>query len=92
MEIVIILAAVIVAAWIGMGYVGFRAAILRGHELNIRDRDSYRGTSWDKYHDEIMEGIRWIESRERERVEIVSDDGLKLVGRLTLHPGQRGSC
>ena len=29
MEIVIILAAVIVAAWIGMGYVGFRAAILR---------------------------------------------------------------
>lgn len=90
MEIVIILAAVIVAAWIGMGYVGFRAAILRGHELNIRDRDSYRGTSWDKYHDEIMEGIRWIESRERERVEIVSDDGLKLVGRLTLHPGAKG--
>ena len=89
-HIAVILVIVIMAAWFGMGYVGFRAAILRGHELNIRDRDSYRGTSWDKYHDEIMEGIEWIESHERERVEIVSEDGLRLVGRLTLNPGAKG--
>lgn len=89
-SIFLILAIVIVAAWFCMGYVGFRAAILRGHELDIGDRDSYRGTSWDKYYDEIMEGIRWIESRERERVEILSDDGLRLVGRLTVNPGAKG--
>lgn len=88
--ILLILVIAAAAAWFGMGYVGFRAAILRGHELDIRDRDSYRGTSWDKYHDEIMEGIRWIEGHERERVEILSDDGLKLVGRLTLNPGAKG--
>ena len=88
--IFLILAIVIVAAWFGMGYVGFRAAILRGHELDIRNRDSYRGTSWDKYYDEIMEGIRWIENHERERVEILSDDGLRLVGRLTINPEAKG--
>lgn len=90
MYVLIILAAILVGGWLAMGYLGFRVAILRGHELNIRDRESYRGTAWDRYHDEIMEGIAWIESHERERIEIVSEDGLKLVGRLTEHPGAKG--
>ncbi len=89
-KILIIIAAVIIAGWIGIGYIGFCTAIVRGHELNIYDRDSYRGTSWDRYHDEIMEGIRWIESNERERIEIVSEDGLRLVGRLTENPEAKG--
>lgn len=88
--IIIIIVVILLAAWLGIGYVGFRVAICRGHELDIYDRDSYRGTSWDKYHDEIMEGIQWIESHERERVEIMSDDGLRLVGRLTLNPNAKG--
>lgn len=89
-KIIILIIILILAAWLGMGYVGFRVAILRGHELDIYDRSSYKGTSWDRFHDEIMEGIRWIKSHERERVEIISDDGLKLVGRLTLNPDAKG--
>ena len=88
--IVMMIAVIVIAAWFAMGYVGFRVAILRGHELNIQDRESYRGTAWDRYYDPIMEGIKWIESHERERVEIISEDGLKLVGRLTLHPEAKG--
>lgn len=90
LNIIIVIIILLAAAWLGIGYVGFRTAILRNHELDIYNRDSYRGTSWDRYHDEIMEGIAWIESHERERVVITSDDGLKLAGRLTMNPGAEG--
>lgn len=90
LRVIFIIVIVLIGAWLGIGYVGFRVAILRGHELDIYDRDSYRGTSWDKYHDEIMEGIRWIESHDRERVEIRSEDGKRLVARLTLNPDAKG--
>jgi pimeloyl-ACP methyl ester carboxylesterase len=81
----------IAAGWFGLGYLGFRTAILRGRELNIYDRASVRGTSWDKYYDEIMEGIQWIHAQEAEDIWLTSRDGLKLHGRLIKNPQAEGT-
>lgn len=77
--------------WLAVGFVGFRVAICRSHELNINDRASLKGTSWDRYYDEIQEGIAWIKSHEMELVEIESEDGLKLRGRLIKNPKAKGT-
>ena len=42
--VVCIIAAVIICGWFAIGYVGFRTAICRGHELNINDREALKGT------------------------------------------------
>ena len=44
--VVCIIAAVIICGWFAIGYVGFRTAICRGHELNINDREALKGTAW----------------------------------------------
>ena len=86
-----ITAAMAVILWLIVGYIGFCAAIRRGKELDIKNRESLKGTSWDYYYNEIQEGIRWIESRPAEHVYILSGDGLKLHGRLILNPDARGT-
>lgn len=65
-------------------------AICRGHELNITDRETLKGTSWDQYYEEIQEGIEWINRQEAEDIFIRSEDGLKLHGRLMDQPGAKG--
>ena len=47
--VVCIIAAVIICGWFAIGYVGFRTAICRGHELNLNDREALKGTAWDQY-------------------------------------------
>ncbi len=90
LSVIVVLLLVLVATWAILGYVGYRTAICRGRELDIRNRESLLGTSWDVFYDEIMEGIAWIESQQRESVELVSSDGLRLVGRLTRHREAKG--
>ena len=91
MLLILIIAVLIVCLWLFVGYFGFRTAICRGRELDINDRDSLRGSSWDRYYDEIMEGISWIKSHETEQIEIQSEDGLKLCGRLILNADAKGT-
>ena len=86
-----IIVVVIFLGWFGIGYVGFKTAICRGHELNINDRETLKGTAWDQYYDEIQEGIAWISRQEAEDVYIQSEDGLKLHGRLIDQPGAKGT-
>lgn len=62
------MAAVVILLWMVIGYVGFRTAICRGHELNIADREALKGTSWDQYYEEIQEGIEWINRQEAEDI------------------------
>ena len=85
--VVCIIAAVIICGWFAIGYVGFRTAICRGHELNINDREALKGTAWDQYYDEIQEGIAWINQQKAEDIYIQSEDGLKLHARLMDQPG-----
>ena len=66
--IICIIVAVILLGWIGIGYVGFKTAICRGHELDINDREALKGTAWDQYYDEIQEGIVWISQQETEDI------------------------
>ena len=70
--IICIIVAVILLGWIGIGYVGFKTAICRGHELDINDREALKGTAWDQYYDEIQEGIVWISQQEAEDIYIQS--------------------
>ena len=67
------MAAVVILRWMVIGYVGFRTAICRGHELNIADREALKGTSWDQYYEEIQEGIEWINRQEAEDIFIRVD-------------------
>ena len=85
------MAAVVILLWMVIGYVGFRTAICRGHELNITDREALKGTSWDQYYEEIQEGIEWINRQEAEDIFIRSEDGFKLHGRLMDQPGAKGT-
>ncbi len=85
------MAAVVILLWMVIGYVGFRTAICRGHELNIADREALKGTSWDQYYEEIQEGIEWINRQEAEDIFIRSEDGFKLHGRLMDQPGAKGT-
>lgn len=89
--IICIVAAVILLGWIGIGYVGFKTAICRGHELDINDREALKGTAWDQYYDEIQEGIVWISQQEAEDIYIQSEDGLKLHARLMDQSGAKGT-
>lgn len=89
--VVCIIVAVIILGWLGIGYVGFRTAICRGHELNINDRGALKGTAWDQYYDEIQEGIAWINQQAAEDIYIQSEDGLKLHARLMDQPGAKGT-
>ena len=89
--ILIVVAAVVILLWMVIGYVGFRTAICRGHELNIADREALKGTSWDQYYEEIQEGIEWINRQEAEDIFIRSEDGFKLHGRLMDQPGAKGT-
>lgn len=89
--IICIIVAVILLVWIGIGYVGFKTAICRGHELDINDREALRGTAWDQYYDEIQEGIVWISQQETEDIYIQSEDGLKLHARLMDQSGAKGT-
>ncbi len=89
--IICIIVAVILLGWIGIGYVGFKTAICRGHELDINDREALRGTAWDQYYDEIQEGIVWISQQETEDIYIQSEDGLKLHARLMDQSGAKGT-
>ena len=89
--ILIVVAAVVILLWMVIGYVGFRTAICRGHELNITDREALKGTSWDQYYEEIQEGIEWINRQEAEDIFIRSEDGFKLHGRLMDQPGAKGT-
>lgn len=89
--IVMIVVIVVLLLWLGFGYVGFRVAICRGHELDINNRDALKGSSWDLYYEEIQEGISWIKSQKTEDVEIESVDGLKLCGRLIENPDAKGT-
>ena len=89
--ILIVVAAVVILLWMVIGYVGFRTAICRGHELNITDRETLKGTSWDQYYEEIQEGIEWINRQEAEDIFIRSEDGFKLHGRLMDQPGAKGT-
>ena len=89
--VVCIIAAVIICGWFAIGYVGFRTAICRGHELNINDREALKGTAWDQYYDEIQEGIAWINQQKAEDIYIQSEDGLKLHARLMDQPGAKGT-
>ena len=66
--ILIVVAAVVILLWMVIGYVGFRTAICRGHELNITDREALKGTSWDQYYEEIQEGIEWVNRQEAEEL------------------------
>lgn len=91
MATVLIIVTIVFLLWLAVGFAGFRVAICRGHELNIDDREALRGTSWDRYYDEIQEGIAWIKSHEMEPVEIESEDGLKLRGRLIRNPDAKGT-
>lgn len=91
MQILLFIIIVVFLLWLAVGYFGFRVAICRGHELNIDDRESLKGTSWDRYYDEIQEGIAWIKSHEMEPVEIESEDGVKLRGRLIRNPEAKGT-
>lgn len=89
--IICIIVAVILLGWIGIGYVGFKTAICRGHELDINDREALKGTAWDQYYDEIQEGIVWISQQETEDIYIQSEDGLKLHARLMDQFGAKGT-
>ena len=89
--IICIIVAVILLGWIGIGYVGFKTAICRGHELDINDREALKGTAWDQYYDEIQEGIVWISQQEAEDIYIQSEDGLKLHARLMDQSGAKGT-
>ena len=89
--VVCIIVAAIIFGWLGIGYVGFKTAILRGHELNINDHEALKGTAWDQYYDEIQEGIAWINQQKAEDIYIQSEDGLKLHGRLMDQPGAKGT-
>lgn len=89
--IICIIVAVILFGWFGIGYVGFKTAICRGHELDINDREALKGTAWDQYYDEIQEGISWIDQQEAEDIYIQSEDGLKLHARLMDQPGAKGT-
>ena len=89
--IICIIVAVILLGWIGIGYVGFKTAICRGHELDINDREALKGTAWDQYYDEIQEGIVWISQQETEDIYIQSEDGLKLHARLMDQSGAKGT-
>lgn len=91
MIVILIIAAVLAGLWLGVGYLGFRVAIVKGHELDIENREALRGSSWDLFYDEIWEGISWIQSHESEEVEIESVDGLKLRGRLIENPDAKGT-
>lgn len=88
--IIIVIVVALFIAWLLVGYVGFSMSIKRAREIDINDRASLKGTAWDRYYNEITKGIRWIEKNKRERVEIISRDGLRLVGRLTLNPKAKG--
>lgn len=96
MEIVIVGMMVIVLlmflVWLGLGFLGFRAAICRGHELDMSSREKLDGTPWGQYYDAIMDGIGWIDSRPSEDVEIFSEDGLKLHAKLILNDESRGTA
>ena len=89
--IICIIVAVILLGWICIGYVGFKTAICRGHELDINDREALKGTAWDQYYDEIQEGIVWISQQEAEDIYIQSEDGLKLHARLMDQSGAKGT-
>lgn len=91
MLIIVVFAAVIFLLWLAVGFAGFRVAICKGHELNMDDRESLKGTSWDRYYDEIQEGMSWIRGHRAEEVEIRSEDGLILRGRLIENPNAKGT-
>ena len=82
---------VVFVLWLGIGYVGFRTAICRGHELDITNREALKGTAWDQYYDEIQEGMNWIAQQEAEDIYIRSEDGLSLHARLIDHPQAKGT-
>ncbi len=89
--IILVLAAVLIVVWLLLGYYGFRTAICRGKELDFADRDSLAGTSWEKYYDEIREGMKWIDAQEKEEHWIRSFDGLRLHADLIRHPDPKGT-
>lgn len=89
--IVCMIVIVVILGWLGIGYVGFRTAICRGHELNINDRESLKGTAWDQYYDEIQEGIDWIKEQKAEDIWIQSEDGLRLHARLLDQENAKGT-
>lgn len=88
--IFILIFAILFFLWLIVGYIGFKKAIVRGHELDIRDRKALLGTAWDRYYDEILLGISWIEKKPKENVEVTSFDGLRLRGRLIKNPKATG--
>lgn len=82
---------IIIALWLGIGFLGFQKAICRGPEINMYDRASLAGTPWDLYYAEIHAGMRWIDAQPSEDVWIRSGDGLRLHGRLIRHPDAGGT-
>ncbi len=89
--IILILAGVIICGWLLIGYRGFRVAVCRGPQLDIDDRESLRGTSWDKYYDQIREGADWIDAQEKEEHWMTSHDVLRLHAELVRHPDPKGT-
>ncbi len=81
----------LVIAFFALSHYGFKRAIARGRELNIYDRTSLKGTSWDQFYEPIMEGIRWIHEQEAEEIWQTSYDGLHLHARLLKHPEAEGT-
>lgn len=85
-EWIIIAAAVILVAWVAVGWFLFRMAIVRHKpKKSETDKDENGNTvpdlgSWSKYSERINEGRGWFIAQNPERVEINSEDGLKLVG------------
>lgn len=58
----------------------FKSAFCRGKLLDLSDPKVTKGTAWEKYTEDIAEGAAWTRRQNKERVEIKSYDGLKLVG------------
>ena len=82
---------ILFALWLLIGFGAFKAAMGRGKRLDLNDKKKIKGTSWERWYDEITAGIRWFEQKEQEVLTIESYDGLTLYGNLIPNPDARGT-
>ncbi|MBR2928328.1 MAG: alpha/beta hydrolase [Oscillospiraceae bacterium] len=90
MKKILTAAGVSALAVLGAGAYVFHTACPRKKE-DTRPVEERVDPLWAEYKEGVFEGIRWFHAQEREPVEILSHDGLKLRGSYLAHPEAKGT-
>ncbi|WP_426350646.1 alpha/beta hydrolase [Alloiococcus sp. CFN-8] len=92
MEAIIAIIIISAAVLIGASIYFFNIAIVRNEKkFDINNLSEEEVRMWSEYSSLIKEGTAWIKAQNKERIEIKSHDGLRLVGHLLLAEKPKGT-